>query len=117
MKILIIDDESLDLFINQKLLSSDFEVVGFSSVNEGLPWIMANAFDVVLIDYYLSPGVFAHDALKRLQEIKGDTFMAFVLSNFVNGEQISNLKKAGFKDIILKPLTLEAFKAKVSIYA
>jgi len=48
--------------------------------------------------------------LKELLSVKGPTFKAFVLSNFVDDKQIRELKDAGFIDIIYKPLTLEKFK-------
>lgn len=114
MKILIIDDESLDLFINKKLLSTEFEVEGFTSLEEGLSWIKSNDFDVVLIDYYLGPNLFAHDVLRKLLTIKRNSYKAFVLSNYVDENQIRNLKEAGFNDVILKPLTTESFKNKLA---
>ncbi len=113
MKILIIDDESLDLFINKKLLSAEFEVEGFASLEEGLDWIKINTFDVALLDYYLGPGIFANDVLKKLVAIKGNTFKAYVLSNYVDDKQIQDLKEAGFIDVILKPITAESFKNKM----
>ena len=114
MKILIIDDESLDLFINRKLLSLEFEVEGFTSFEEGQSWIETNDFNVVLIDYYLGPGLFAHDVLQKIIALKGsNAFKAFVLSNYVDENQTRNLKEAGFIDVILKPLTTDSFKSKM----
>lgn len=116
MKILIIDDESLDLFINKKLLSADFEVEGFTSFEDGLIWIQNNNFDIALIDYYLGPGIVANDVLKKIVDVKGnDEFKAFVLSNYVDDKQTNDLKKAGFVDIILKPITSESFKSKINL--
>ena len=110
MKILIIDDESLDLFIAKKLLGLEFQVEGFTSLPEIVVWAKTNTFDVALIDYYLGPGLFAHHVLKELLALRGPTFRAFVLSNHVDENQTRELKEAGFADIIDKPLTLEKFK-------
>jgi DNA-binding NarL/FixJ family response regulator len=110
VKILIIDDESLDLFIARKLLALEFEVEGFTALSEILSWAKTNTFDVVLIDYYLGPGLFAHHVLKELLALHGPPFRAFVLSNHVDETQTRELKEAGFADIIYKPLTLEKFK-------
>ena len=114
MKILIVDDEELDLFINKKLLSLEFETEGFTTQKEALGWAHQNDFDVVIIDYYLGPGVYASNILKELITMKGPTFKAYVVSNFVDDKQALELRTAGFTDIIYKPLTLETFKQKVS---
>lgn len=110
MKILVIDDEQLDLFITKKLLSLEFEVEGFTTIEAATAWASNNDFDVVLIDYYLAPGVHAHDALKKLLLVKGKVFKSYVLSNYVDTKQVQELKEAGFTDIIYKPITMEKFK-------
>lgn len=110
MKILIVDDEQLDMFISKKLLSLEFDVEAFTTVPEALAWAQQNDFDVALIDYYLAPEVFAQDLLRQLIALKGPTFKPFVLSNFVDEKQIRELREAGFSEIIYKPLTLEKFK-------
>jgi len=111
VKILIIDDEDLDLFINKKLLSLEYETEGFSSIQEAVQWAGLHDFDIALIDYYLGHNIYAHDALQKLIEVKGKRFEAFVLSNFVDQKQSEALIQAGFKDIIYKPLTVEMFKS------
>lgn len=114
MKILIVDDEELDLFINQKLLALEFDTEAFTSVKETISWAKENNFDVAIIDYYLEPGVYAGNLLKELIAIKGPSFKAFVVSNYVDSKQILELKDAGFTDILYKPLTLESFRAKLN---
>ncbi|RAW02968.1 response regulator [Pseudochryseolinea flava] len=110
MKILIVDDESLDLFIAKKLLGLEFEVEGFTSLQETVAWAKSNQFDVVLVDYYLGPGIFAHHVLKELLALRNKNYKAFVLSNHVDDNQSRELRAAGFDDIIYKPLTLDKFK-------
>jgi len=114
VKILIVDDEELDLFINKKLLSLEFVTEGFTSHKDAVKWAGQNEFDVAVIDYYLGPGVFATDVLKGLISIKGLTFKSYVVSNYVDPKQLQELKEAGFTDIIYKPLTLELFKIKLN---
>lgn len=114
MKILIIDDEELDLFINKKLLALEFDVAGFTSIKEATNWAKENDFDVAVIDYYLAPGVFANHFLKELRSIKGNNFKSFVVSNYIDEKQSQELKADGFTGIIYKPLTLEGFKAKMN---
>ena len=64
-------DEELDLFINKKLLSLEFETEGFTSLKDAVNWARQNDFDVALIDYYLGPGIFAnHKLLNRFSSVK-----------------------------------------------
>ena len=114
MRILIVDDEQLDLFINKTLLSLEYEVAAFTTLDEAVAWAKNNTFDVAIIDYYLGPNLFAHHVLKELIALHGTTFKAFVLSNFVDGKQASDLKGEGFLDILYKPLTLENFREKIN---
>lgn len=111
MKILIVDDEQLDLFISKKLLSLEHEVEGFTTVPEAVAWAQANSFDVLLSDYYLGTGVHAHDVIKALIAVKGKTFKAFVLSNHIDEKQAEDLKQVGFNGMIEKPLSLDKFKS------
>lgn len=115
MKILVVDDEELDLFINQKLLSLEFDTTGFTTSKDALHWAQQNDFDIAVIDYYLGPGIFAGTLLRELIAIKGPTFKAFVVSNFVDEKQTAELRQSGFTDIIYKPLTMETFKMKLAI--
>jgi len=114
VKVLIVDDEELDLFINRKLLDLEYDTEGFTSVKDTIAWARGNEFDIVIIDYYLGPGIYANHVLKELIAIKGDTFKAFVVSNYVDDKQAHELRTSGFDDIIYKPLTLEIFKEKLS---
>jgi DNA-binding NarL/FixJ family response regulator len=114
VKILILDDEELDLFINKKLLALEFDVAGFTSVKEAANWAKENDFDVAVIDYYLAPGVYANHFLSELRSIKGNNFKSYVVSNYIDEKQSTELKQAGFTGIIYKPLTLEGFKEKVN---
>ena len=115
MKILVIDDEQLDLFINKKILGLEFDVEGFTTLGETLAWAEHHDFDIALIDYYLGPGVHAHDAYKALVSLKGNTFKAYVLSNYIDQKQSQEILASGFVDIIYKPLTIELFKSKLNI--
>ncbi len=115
MKILIIDDEQLDLFISKKLLSLEFQVEGFTNVPELVQWVKNNSFDVLLSDYYLGTGLHAQHVLKEVLALKGNTFKAFVLSNHIDESQAVQLREAGFHGIIEKPLSLEKFKTVVGL--
>jgi CheY-like chemotaxis protein len=114
VRILLVDDEELDLFIGRKLLGVEFEVEGFTTQVETLNWAKQNDFDVALIDYYLGPNLFAGKLLAELRKVKNTPFTAFVLTSFVNEKQIQELRNDGFKEVISKPLSLESFKKKLN---
>lgn len=114
MKILIVDDEKLDLFIAKKLLNMEFEAEGFSELPDVLNWASTNDFDLAIIDYYLTPPLLADQVLRDLINIKGNSFKAYVLTNYIDNDLATQLKENGFEGIINKPLTLEVFKALVS---
>jgi DNA-binding NtrC family response regulator len=115
MQILLIDDEPIELFIAKKFLAMEFQVTGFNSVKEALAWAQTNSFDVLVSDFNLDAGLQAHQVLKSLREIKGNTFRAFVLTNHVDSSQANTLMTAGFQDIIEKPLSLEKFKTAAGL--
>ena len=110
MKILIVDDEQLDLFITKKLLGLEFEVEGFTSVSAASNWAASNSFDFLVIDYYLSDGLLAQDALNAIRGVAKSPVKAFVLSNHIDDHQAIALKEAGFLSIIDKPVTMEKFR-------
>jgi len=113
VKILLVDDEPLDLFIAKKQLSLEFDVVAFSTSTEMLAWAKENKFDIALIDYYLGPDL-GSEVLKSLVAERGKDFKAFLLTNFVDPQQVLALKAEGFDDVIFKPLNTEKLKAHLN---
>lgn len=113
MKILLVDDEPLDLFIAKKQLSLEYEVTAFTTSSEMIGWAKENDFDIALIDYYLGPDL-GSDVLKSLLSETGKKFRAYLLTNFVDPQQVLALKAAGFDDVIFKPLTIEKLKTHLN---
>jgi CheY-like chemotaxis protein len=114
LKIIVVDDEQLDLFITRKLLGLSFEVQGFTSIPEATEWAKSNTFDVLLSDYYLGNGKHAPDVLMAIRAASGKKFRAIVLSNHIDQDQAQALRDAGFDAIIEKPVSLEKFTAAIS---
>jgi DNA-binding NtrC family response regulator len=114
VKILVVDDDQLDLFISKKLLSLEYQVEGFISLTDMIQWVKDNSFDVLLCDYYLDKGLHADYVLKEIMKLKQKTFKAFVLSSHIDDKQSQELSAAGYDGIIEKPLSLEKFKVVVS---
>lgn len=116
MRILIIDDESLDLFITRTVLQAEFDVEAFSSLNDAVNWAGNHEFDAALIDYYLGPDLLASDALNALQRVVHSPIRnAFVLTNFVDAQQTTRLTSQGFEGIIMKPVTLELVRSRLAV--
>lgn len=114
MKILIVDDEQLDLFITKRLLGLQYECEGFTSLAEAVTWASSNPFDILVSDYYLGNGIHAQDVLKQISAVKPTGFRSFVLSNHIDEQQASDLRKSGFAGIIEKPVTVEKFNAMLN---
>jgi DNA-binding NtrC family response regulator len=114
VKILIVDDEQLDLFITKKLLSLQFEVEGFTSLPDAVSWATNNSFDVLVSDYYLGNGLHAQDVLKQISSVRPSGFRPYVLSNHIDENQATELRKAGFLGIIEKPVTVDKFNAIIN---
>jgi DNA-binding NtrC family response regulator len=111
MQILVVDDDSLELFLTLKILRMEYPAEGFKTLLEAQAWANSNSFDVLLSDYYISNQVQAEDVLQALSQIKGNTFKSFVLSNHIDDANTATLQAAGFNGVIEKPLTLEKFKS------
>lgn len=113
LKILILDDEQLDLFISTKLLSLEYEAEGFTTLPDLMEWIKGNDFDVLLSDYYLDNGLHATQVLNEILRDRTKTFKAFVVSSHIDNQQAQELKAAGYNGIIEKPLSIEKFKQAI----
>ena len=115
MQILLIDDEPLELFISKKFLSQLHTVEGFNTLPDALQWAGSNSFDILVSDYNLGKGVHAFDVLKALQELKGKTFKAVVLTNHVDPTIVSELISSGFDAVIEKPLSIDKFQKTIGV--
>ena len=115
MKILLVDDEPLELFISKKFLSQEFEVQGFNSINDAIGWAQSNSFDILVSDYFLGGNKYASDLLKDLKSQYQNNFKAYVLTNHLDDEKKQELISAGFLAVIEKPITLEKFKQETGI--
>ena len=115
MRILLVDDEPLELFLSKRFLSIEFQVEGFNTLPEAIQWAKVNSFDVLVSDYYLGKNIQAQDLLKELIAVKGKSFKSFVLTNYIDDGQKAELIKAGFNGIIEKPMSLEKFKSTVGL--
>lgn len=115
MRILLIDDDTLELFLSLRILRMEFQAEGFKTLPEAIDWAKNNTFDLLLSDYYISNEVHAKDVLKAMIDLKGNNFKSIVLTNHVDEPTIAATKGAGFDGILEKPLSLEKLKSVVGI--
>lgn len=113
MKILLVDDDSLEIFLSLKILRMEFQAEGFKTLPEALTWARSNEFDLLVSDNYITNNVQAADVLKALIEVKGKTFKSVVLTNHADDQMKAAILAAGFDGIIDKPLSLDKLKEAI----
>jgi CheY-like chemotaxis protein len=114
MKILLVDDDSLEIFLALKILRMEHQAEAFKTLPEAVEWAKVNDFDVLLSDNYISNNVQAADVLKALVAVKGKTFKAVVLTNHADDQTKAMVLGAGFDGIMDKPLSLDKLKRSIS---
>ncbi len=116
-KILIIDDNKLNLKVAEKVLQP-FKVIitTASSGDEGIEKIINENFDLVLLDDMM-PGKTGTDTLKELKENLADykTPTVALTANAIVGMKEKYLA-AGFDDYIAKPIEKEELKRILNKY-
>lgn len=117
-KVLVIDDNKLNLKVAEKVLEP-FEVVivTASSGDEGIEKIVAdNSFDLVLLDDMM-PGKTGVETLKELKENMSDykTPTIALTANAISGMKEKYLKD-GFDDYLAKPIDKEELRRILNKY-
>lgn len=108
IKILIIDDHQLVRDGIKHMLSSQsdrlkFEISEADCSEEAFKKVLAEDFDVILIDYQL-PDIIGPDAVKRILQYKPISKI-LVLSNYDEYSCILNMKQSGAKGYALKNIS------------
>lgn len=117
-KVLVIDDNKLNLKVAEKVLEPfDVEIVTASSGDEGIEKIINdNSFDLVLLDDMM-PGKTGVDTLKELKENFSDykTPTIALTANAIAGMREKYLKD-GFDDYLAKPIDREELRRILNKY-
>jgi len=112
-KILIVDDESINILILNELLSKDYIVI--SSINSNLVIDMVNQKnpDLILLDIKM-PGISGLDLCKELKENKNTKDIPILFITSVDDENIiEEAFNSGGVDYILKPINPEILFSKI----
>lgn len=112
-KILIVDDESINILILNELLSKDYIVI--SSINSNLVIDMVNQKnpDLILLDIKM-PGISGLDLCKELKENENTKDIPILFITSVDDENIiEEAFNSGGVDYILKPINPEILFSKI----
>ena len=112
-KVLIVDDETLNIEFLQTLLSEEINVIFATSGEDALAIVKANRPDMILLDIMM-PGMDGYEVCKRLKgdEQTRDIPVIFVTAKEGPEEEARGLQ-LGAIDYITKPFNPEIVKSKV----
>ncbi len=101
-KILVVDDDHVNLILLKKILSSvGGHVEGVAHGDEAIERIQKDHFDLVLMDIQM-PVMDGFDTTRRLREL-GFKGVIVALSASVNKDDVDSCMKVGMNDYIQKP--------------
>jgi DNA-binding NtrC family response regulator len=109
MRILIIDEDEISLYITQKVLCPEFEVNGFHSIDEAKNWAKDNHFDILLANYTVYRDPLPVHAIKELKDINGGKFHSVIATTYIDPAQADQLLEKGYSNIFMKPISKAAF--------
>lgn len=118
MKVVLVDDSELDVFINKKLLEScglPLHVNTFTNPHEALSFVRGeNDISLLLVDNQM-PGLSGYEFIQKVLENPDFTTQILVLTATVRGEDDQKFKALNSNIMLLeKPLDPEAIKAILS---
>jgi signal transduction histidine kinase/DNA-binding NarL/FixJ family response regulator/HPt (histidine-containing phosphotransfer) domain-containing protein len=120
MKILVIDDNAINLKVVAGLLEKDrHTVITASSAEDGLDHLAKMNFDVILMDMEM-PVMNGTDATRAIRNLpdreKADTVVVAMTAN-AGREDIQRCKDAGMDDHVSKPVTPEHLRKVLHFFS
>jgi DNA-binding response OmpR family regulator len=112
-KILYVEDNLDTAMAVQALLSNNGFEVELASCGKDALMKSENHYDIFLLDIIL-PDMTGWDVFNRLKEKRKNTSFAFISCLPISNEHLSELKKLGISDYILKPFTKEDLVERIS---
>lgn len=112
--ILVVDDDTMNLRIAEKMLKGQFHVEGVSSGEKALNFLREKLPDLILLDIHM-PGLDGFEVMKRLQADENfrDIPVVFLTADDDRDIEIRCFK-AGARDFITKPFVAEIMIQRVS---
>lgn len=105
-KILIVDDEPLNLeLLERELTAHDYTVESARNGEEALEKVAAFAPDLMLLDYMM-PGISGLEVLKELRR-RGRGLPVVMITAYKTNEREAEAMKEGVCDIVTKPFAAD----------
>ncbi len=112
-RILVVDDEPLNVEILQEMLSQDYEIVGAYSGNEALEKVEKTFPDLILLDVMM-PGMNGYEVCKQLKGKEKTRSIPIVMVTALK-EREDRIKaiEADVDDFLSKPVDMNELNARV----
>ena len=112
-KILVVDDDSVQLEVSKSLLSNlGYDVQTINSGEKALDILRTETIDLLVLDMVMPPGIDGAETYRRALEINPGQ-KAIIISGYAETERVDYAKKLGIGSYIRKPLTLRAIASVV----
>jgi DNA-binding response OmpR family regulator len=105
MRILLIDEDDVSVFLHERMLAPEFQVFGHRSLDAAKNWSLDNEFDVLMVDYSLYDETFPIHVIRELQSVAGKKFRAVICASYIDRNREILLVSAGYQKVFLKPLS------------
>lgn len=112
-KILIVDDDRVNLLLAKKFLSEDYEVITFTSPRDALGYLQLSVPDIILLDLQM-PEI---DGFEFIKKIRNMPYLSQIPVIFLTGDRSERTEEQCFKvggaDYISKPFIPEIMIQRV----
>jgi two-component system sensor histidine kinase ChiS len=112
-KLLLVDDETVNIRILSLILEDEFQIYGAYSGEEALALLQKNSFDLVVADTMM-PGMSGIELTQRIRSQYSVLDLPIVIMRSVDGDRsIEVAYQAGANDFIAKPFAAEEVRVRI----
>jgi PAS domain S-box-containing protein len=120
VKVLVAEDNEVNVFVIERLLRRwGVELEAVANGHQAVEKIMANAYDLVLMDLQM-PELDGYDSTRKIRSLPEERFRRLPIIALTASSRIGmedRLEHAGFTDFVGKPFKLEELFAKLARHA
>jgi len=112
-KVLIVDDEELNIKLIEAYLDEEYEVITAQSGSEALNKIIEDKPDIVLLDIMM-PQISGYDVCKSIKENDATRFIPIVMCTALSGSEAKvKAIEIGADDFLTKPINRIELSARI----
>jgi PleD family two-component response regulator len=112
-KVLIVDDDPINIELLEGYLSKDYDILKASDGNEALIIVEANPPDIILLDLIM-PGINGYQVCKKLKDDpKTNHIPIVIVTSLHETEDRNKAIEAGADDFITKPFDIIELSVRV----